>query len=95
MTNNEKIFIVSIIGEYRKIHESIDKMEYQLNRMEKNLVSTDRTKLSRLEFGIKAEVEKLSVYREVELQFWKEIEKKYGPGKFDHHTLEYNVMSNV
>lgn len=89
MTINEKAFIVSLIQEYSKIHRNIDGYEEQLDRIERGLTARDRGKLEELNLGIKTEVERLAIFRNVETEFWEEIEKKYGPGEFDPDRLEY------
>ena len=95
MTINEKAFIVALIQEYTKIHANIEKYEDQLDRLESKLRVKDSEKLYELEYSIKLEVEKLATFRNVELEFWDAIEKKYGPGEFDPATLEYKVKKNV
>lgn len=89
MTINEKAFIISLIQEYTKIHRNIDTYEDQLDQMEKGLSVRDRSGLDKLNLAIKTEVERLAVFRNVEIEFWGEIEKKYGPGEFDPDRLEY------
>jgi len=89
MTINEKAFIVSLIQEYSKIHRNIDNYEEQLDRIEGGLSVRDRSKLEELNLVIKTEVERLAIFRNVEMEFWGEIEKKYGPGEFDPDRLEY------
>jgi len=95
MTTNEKAFIVALIQEYTKIHANIEKYEDQLNRLDGRLKIKDSEKLYELEYSIKLEVEKLATFRNVELEFWDVIEKKYGPGEFDPAILEYKIKKNV
>ena len=95
MTINEKAFVISLIQEYGKIHTNIDKYEDQLNRIESKLKISDSDKIKELEYVLKVEVERLGIFRNVEMEFWGEIEKKYGPGTFDPDSLEYKVKKDV
>lgn len=89
MTINEKAFIISLIQEYTRIHKNIDTYESQLDKMERGLSIRDKSELDELNLKIQTEVERLGVFRNVEMEFWDEIEKKYGPGEFNPESLEY------
>jgi len=95
MTTNEKAFVIALIQEYTKIHSNIDYYEDQLDKLQSKLKTSDSEKIYEMEYDIKVEVERLATFRNVELEFWDEIEKKYGPGEFDSNTLEYKVKKNV
>ena len=93
MTVNEKAFVVALIQEYGKIHDNIDRYEDQLDKLESKLKVSDSGRLKELEFNLKTEVERLAIFRNVEIEFWGEIEKKYGPGDFDPEKLEYKLKN--
>lgn len=95
MTTNEKAFVIALIQEYGKIHDNIDKYEEQLDFLDSHLKVSDSGKIKELEYNLKVEVERLAIFRNVEIEFWGEMEKKYGPGDFNPDTLEYNVRKNV
>ena len=94
MNINEKAFIVSLIQEYIKIHKNIDLLNEQLDLLENRLSIKDRGKLNTLEKNILLEIERLEIFRKVEMDFWSEIEKKYGPGVFDPNKLEYKLKKD-
>jgi hypothetical protein len=91
MTTNEKAFVVAMIQEYEKIHISIDNIEKKLDLIEQRRSAKDFHLFEGLKEELTSEVEKLATFRNVEVEFWDEIAKKYGPGEFDPTTFEYKI----
>ena len=91
MTSNERAFVISLIQEYTKIYSLINRYESELDKMEAIPHKIVESNFRDLELKLKIECERLSAFRSVEEEFWKEINNKYGPGDFDPVELEYKV----
>lgn len=93
MNINEKAFIIALIQEYSKIHKNIDGYEDMLDELESRKSVSDKEKIIKMRSDLELEIERLAIFRNVESEFWGQIEEKYGPGSFDPDTLEYHIKS--
>lgn len=91
MNKVERDKITSIITNFKFIHQELNSYEKILENMSCNIVHNSEYEITSIGNKIKSCIQKLEEERIKEKEFYKFLEKKYGPGELNINTLEYKI----